>query len=101
MHNSYNFVLQIFLLACLVCAAILIDYWDGIYSNSYFDYALAASVIGFVTELLILILYLSGINKKWSTNAACGILVSSYHTETKVCDLMMYNKHSYALGLKK
>ncbi|XP_067939236.1 uncharacterized protein [Watersipora subatra] len=80
--TSWQGVLKIakcvFLFSCLVCSAIIVNEYKSS-SNPSVDYCLAVAVIGFIAELVIFILYVVGLNKRWADNAVCGILMMVYH----------------------
>jgi len=66
----------------MICAAVILN--SAVYRNynygafnSYISYCLAVAVIGFIAELVIMILYIAGVSNRWSTNAVCSILVSA------------------------
>ncbi|KAF6039390.1 hypothetical protein EB796_002296 [Bugula neritina] len=80
------------LLACMICAAVILN--SAVYRNynyggfnSYISYCLAVAVIGFIAELVIMILYIAGVSNRWSTNAVCSILFLIYHV---IMLVMMY-----------
>jgi len=78
--TSWQGVLKIaktvFLFCCLVCAAMLVNR----VKYSGYDYCLSVAIIGLLMEILLFILYIAGVNKKWgSENTTFAILIMVYH----------------------
>ena len=75
--------MQLCLLACLICAAIIVSglryhnnlYYRYGYLNNELNYCLAMAVIGLVSELVFFILYLVGATRS-CTGQAFAIIVS-------------------------
>ena len=65
-------IVQAALLVCIVCSAVLVS--SG-YSNTDWNYCLAAAIISFFTELTLFVVSMSEISKYLFNNVKVTILV--------------------------